>query len=631
MKLSLNALKTAILSSVLMSQAVFAAGENLQTPLIVSDTGVLKAIESKGFSISDLVSGEVKGVQSNSDLAALPAFKPVLANLVAEMEKFKQKNPKAGVGTAYGPRLFDLEFLKKGRARFALAGVIARMDHGYKDKNRCGEIRFIYRLAYSVEDKGAPVTSRLPMTINLVMNAGTTSSVEECSELAQSWLKVNPDTYKSADLIDQGPLQKRFLNIKNVKALEINLQMVRLAAASRPDFGGHAEYLLKVYKKDRQGLFQESTLENQIDRSKLLADPSLLAKLKTWILDPANLKSIDAGTFILPEIFLAKTGLSIAPGGMMSRSANRLFTDIITKDDLKSVNYSELEIIKSEAGFLRRLNDSTCVGCHQTRAIGGFHFTGRDPFGKYPGNSVFLPGSAHFIGDLSRRRAVVEELAQKKASIDYSRGFSSRPQERRSRDITGTGLTDGWGAHCSLTNDPSFRTWTCGAGLSCKGLSDQESGMGICLASTQGVGDPCEYGTIKIAGFGQEKYTRTSKRTVTVPNAMCSPQSQDPGTKTGGFLNGNVRTLSCENLPGEAACGLLPASKPGFNACVGKHNFGDCLAKFSMGVGMRGCDQNNPCRDDYICAEGITPNRGVCISPYFLFQFRVDGHPKGSN
>jgi hypothetical protein len=606
------------------------ATENLQRGLVITDSGVLKALEKKGFALSDLVTGTgTVGIQSNGSLATVPAFKSVIDNLAAEMAEFKKKNPKAGVGMAFGQRLFDLEYLKNGRARFALAGVINRMDQGYKTGNRCGEVRFIYRLAYSVKDKGADVTSRLPMTINMVMNAGTTKDQSECAELAQAWSKVNPETVTSDDLIASGPLAKRFLDIKNVKSLEINLQMVRLAASARPDFGGHAEYLLKAYKKNANGAFQEAPLENQIDRARLLSDSALLAKFKKWILDPVNLKAIDAGTHLIPEIFLSKTGYSIAPGGMMSRSANRLFTDIFSSEELKSVRFSDLELVKSEAGLLRRLNDSTCVGCHQTRAIGGFHFTGRDPFGKYPGNSVFLPGSAHFMGDLARRRLVVEDIAQKKATIDYSRGFSSRPQERRSKEISGTGLSDGWGAHCTLTDDPSFKSWTCGAGLSCKALSDKESGMGICAAATQEVGDPCEFGKITTAGFGKETYKRLSKRTVTVPNAMCSPQSQDPGTKTGGFLNGNVRTLSCENLSNEAACGLLPASKPGFNSCVGKYNFGDCLKKFSLEVGMRGCDQTNPCRDDYICAEGVDAKRGVCISPYFLFQFRVDGHPKG--
>jgi hypothetical protein len=316
---------------------------------------------------------------------------------------------------------------------------------------------------------------------------------------------------------------------------------------------------------------------------------------------------------------------------------NRPYYEILQPKDIDVSLFSEMNQIKSPEGFIRRLNDSTCTGCHQTRAIGGFHFTGIDPAGKYPGNSVFMAGSAHFLGDLARRRAINEEISNKEGVIDFSRGFAARPQERRSQSLKGTGLLDGWGAHCSLGTDSSFQGWDCAEGLICKQLLDfsDNTKMGICVSPVQKVGEPCEFGVTTNKGFDDDQFKRTSNRKVSLPNAMCSPQSQDPGTKTGGFLNGNVRLLSCQNgpneagLPPEAICGPLPASRPGFNSCIGKKNFDDCLKEFSMGVGLRGCDQTNPCRDDYICAESFNPDKGVCVPPYFLFQFRVDGHPKG--
>jgi hypothetical protein len=52
---------------------------------------------------------------------------------------------------------------------------------------------------------------------------------------------------------------------------------------------------------------------------------------------------------------------------------------------------------------------------------------------------------------------------------------------------------------------------------------------------------------------------------------------------------------------------------------------------------LKGCDANEPCRDDYICARTAAGHsaskdareraHGACIPPYFLFQLRVDGHP----
>jgi hypothetical protein len=620
--------KLLMICSLLALSLTAIASEDLENGLAITKPEILKALEAQGFSLGDLVSPEGRtGILDNSQLAKT-SFKAVLENLQSEMASYQKKHPKAGVGMAFDERLFDLNYLIHSRARFVLVGVVNRMDLGYKDSEHCGEIRFIYRLAYNVENRGLIVSSRLPMTINLVFNQGR-NQAGACQGIAKNWLQITPET-PAQEIISTGPLSSTIFDRSQIKDLEINLQVSRVAASGRPDFGGHAEYLLKVYHWTGKA-FEESTLENQIDRTRLESDPALLAELTKWLLEPQNLKAVDAGTAIFPKKFLAKSAISIAPGGI-NRSGNRLFYSLLPSQSIQSLPFEQLDNIKSSTAFLRRLNESTCVGCHQTRAIGGFHFTGRDPMGKYAGNSVFLPGSAHFISDLARRREVVEEFVNG-GKVDYSRGFAARPQERRSQQLVGTGLFNGWGAHCATGSDPSFKNWTCAAGLVCKTLLDKQDGlgMGICLAEVQQVGDPCEMGKITTSGFGEDKYKRTSQKLiVTVPNAMCSPQSQAPGTKTGGFLNGNVRTLSCDNLPAEASCGPLPAARPGFNSCIGRKNFDTCLKEYSVGVGLRGCDQKNPCRDDYICAESLETGRGSCVPPYFLFQFRVDGHPKNA-
>ncbi len=411
-------IRLAILASLFLTASAHAA--ELQDGLAITNSVVLKALEKRGFAISDLVDGKQKiGVESNDGLSK--RLKSVFDTISTDMATFKANNQLGG-------RPFDTAYLSNGRARFALVGVVNRMDQGYKTGNRCGETRFIYRLAYSVTDKGAPVTSRLPMTINLIMNAR--AGEKSCADLATAWLKVSTETATDESLVNGGPLDEKFLDRSSLKDLEINLQMARVAASGRPDFGGQAFYLLRAFKRGADGKLVANTLENEVDRDKLLADPALLSELKTWV--RGNLRAIDKGTFLIPEKFLAKKAISISPGGI-GRSANRLFFGMFKPDELKEISYSELEIVKSQAGLERRLNDSTCVGCHQTRAIGGFHFTGRDPYGKYPGNSVFLPGSAHFMGDLPRRHEVVAQLATGSGQIDYSRGFSSRPLDRRRR------------------------------------------------------------------------------------------------------------------------------------------------------------------------------------------------------
>jgi hypothetical protein len=152
--------------------------------------------------------------------------------------------------------------------------------------------------------------------------------------------------------------------------------------------------------------------------------------------------------------------------------------------------------------------------------------------------------------------------------------------------------------------------------------------------------------------------------------------------ETGGFPSGMLRLSECRGLPDQATCGLVAST--GFNKCIGKlpvdkrFTMKTCFGLFTSYAGLRACDAGSPCRDDYICVkpmEGYGPgeaqmsydvrkstlansplfeeitgrayqadhyygqimpdanwinrkdHRGLCIPPYFVFQFRADGHP----
>lgn len=606
----------------------------LEQGVAVTEPAVLRGLEQAGLSISNMLrtSDAERAVESNLELSKTPGFQAVIRSIRDELALYQRRNEGSGVGLRFGKRLFDVNYLSNPLSRFVLVGVVNRMDRAYKSPESCGETRLIYRLAYNVKQQNEDVSSRLPMTLNLVFKAKRAGATITCQQLAQSWLRLQNQTDKSAvvqQLISEGgPLAKSHFGIENFEQLELNLQMVRWPAGVRPDFGGHAEYLLKIFEREGDTLV-EKYLENQIDRKRLETQPALLRKFKDWLMQPENLQSLDKGTLIIPEEYLDKKGISIAPGGI-NRSANRLFYKLFEASDYSTVKFEELELIKSQGGLLRRLNESTCVGCHQTRAVGGFHFMGRDPQGRYPGNSVYVPASGHFFGDLPRRRSIVEAFAQGTA-VDYTRGFSARPLDRYSQNLNGAGVYNGWGAHCALPGgDPTFQNWGCASGLKCTTLLDKKDafGLGICLSETEKqIGDPCEIGVIHTTDWGQDRYTRTSIVASTSPDRICSPQSAQAGASTGGFLNGSIRTKSCDGLTPEAVCGPLPAARSGFNACLTQKTFAACIREFSTGVGLRGCDFKNPCRDDYICSESFEANRGACVPPYFLFQFRVDGHP----
>ena len=139
-----------------------------------------------------------------------------------------------------------------------------------------------------------------------------------------------------------------------------------------------------------------------------------------------------------------------------------------------------------------------------------------------------------------------------------------------------------------------------------------------------------------------------------------------------------LRLAECKGLPAEATCGLTASS--GFSSCIAKIGEGNefydldkCFKYFTSFGGVRACDVASPCRDDYICLKPIKydsttfekrkkrlttapyfphvtgrpydPNaygqqkpdnawifrndqRGFCLPPYFVFQFRSDRHPK---
>jgi mono/diheme cytochrome c family protein len=246
--------------------------------------------------------------------------------------------------------------------------------------------------------------------------------------------------------------------------------------------------------------FEQATLENQIDRDRLLADETLRRDFKDWLLDPAHFRELDRGTLLIPERFLAKGAIAATPVGFSPSDLQPAFgltqgdasaatpafeeRDIVTALQKAAADGVTLQNIQSVAGFERRLNDVSCTGCHQTRGIGGFHFPGVDWMADKPSNDTIVPASPHFFGDQVRRRDILIALRDGRPA-DFSRGFASRPQQRGSAELAGTDYLDGWGAHCYSQhanpdeNDKSFRSWTCAKGLACQvGAATR---MGMCF------------------------------------------------------------------------------------------------------------------------------------------------------
>ena len=456
---------------------------------------------------------------TGGELFALASLVPVRKALDEEFERYIQRhkadlpNETVGVGPSFDVQLFDRALLYSSATRFVLAGIVNRMDRAYVAKERCGEIRLIYRLtqpdAPAVGDHA--VSPRLPMTLNLVLKArgdaaaDAKHSAASCAEIARRWLVTGDWPLTGAALAekltaDGGPLA--WIGPEDVHRIETNIQISHASKSATRDF--RTDYLLNVFDHDQQThAFEQATLENQFDRDRLLTDENFRRDFKAWLLQPAHFGELDRGTILIPKEFLATSAIAPTPIGFSSSAqqpafgllegegANSVFTkrDIVAALERAAARGVSLQNIRSIAGFERRLNDITCAGCHQTRGIGGFHFPGVDWMAANPSNSTVVPGSPHFFGDQVRRREILASIRDGK-SVDYSRGFSARPQLRGSRELAGTEYEDGWGAFCysqradAGENDRSFKSWTCAKGLTCQVMSEV-SRMGMCFVGSR--------------------------------------------------------------------------------------------------------------------------------------------------
>ena len=494
----------------------------LERGTAITDPLALRELDLGRFSLGRVIlpMRSSKAPLTNSQLFALPSMAPVRKAIDDEFDRYilrhKTDLPKEtiGVGSSYDFQLFDRALLYSRDSRFALAGIVNRMDRAYLSEANCGEIRLIYRLTRTSapETGDAAASPRLPMTLNVVLrakgdNATGSGMAITCAEIARHWLAAGDSSLTGVELAAKlvsgdGPLD--LIEPENIDRIETNLQIAHAPKSAVRDF--RTDYLLKVFNYNAQsGTFEEAPLENQIDRQRIFADERLKRDFKEWLLDPRHFTELDRGTILVPDKFLATGAIAATPVGFAPSNLQPAFglvqgddaaadavfreSDVVAALKKAAERGVSLQNIRSLAGFERRLNDMTCAGCHQTRGIGGFHFPGVDWMAARPSNSTVVPASPHFFGDQIRRRDILASMRDGKRP-DYSRGFSSRPQTRGSTELAGTEYDDGWGAHCyvqrpnAADTDRSFKSWTCAEGLACQ-VAGQASRMGMCFVKSR--------------------------------------------------------------------------------------------------------------------------------------------------
>ncbi len=572
-----------------------------ETEVLVTDPAALRHLEASGLTLGERL-GERAATAADA-LSQGPRWRVISATIAGDLAALGRGDPRAGVGVAgHSHRLFDARWLRARWTRFELIGVANRVDRQPFEDEGCGDTRFIYRLAYT-RDEGR---SRLPMTVTVDYRP-----VADCAEAARRWQAPGGKSGEALArwlLSDAGALAPPLLDPGRMSLVQVNLQAVRWPSAVRPDMAAHAEYLLRAFRLEGARL-AIAKLDNTPDVARLRRDRKLRADLLAWI--AANLERIDDGTSELPERFLGERSLSVSPRGM-ARRANRPFQQLFGPGpgarELAALRLEGRRTISTPAALLRRLDDQTCTGCHQARAVAGFHFLGFDGPDVDAANALHLPQSPHLVAELARRRTLTDELARG-AATSFARPLSERADDDRG----------GHGAHCGL-GDPGFARWSCAPGLVCDPYDapTDDGTVGVCLPPEPGVGDPCEVGRIRPSADSRRDRVVAAVDRACAAGAVCN-------TNQVGFPGG-MCTPACDALGEDGVCGKIAILR-GFNDCLARREpFARCLADNVTPAGLRGCDEHMPCRDDYICARSGA-GRGACIPPYFLFQMRVDGHP----
>jgi len=573
--------------------------------LVLDDPVLLQQIERQGFGFGELVAGSEPA--DNQRLYRTTPYRSMVDSLSADLQALPQADRRLGTGMRFAHRLFDARWLRSPAARYELVGIVNRLDRAPFSPGSCGETRFIYRLAYRTGDGAAAVYSRLPMTVNAVFLArpGVDGS---CQPWAQRWLTL------ARDLPQQGVSAWGSANLgrgttftrEHLKSVEVNLQSVRWPSTVRPDMAGHAEYLLRVFRPDGER-YTLAALENTPDVSRIAADPALKERLRAWLLAPANRQAVEDGVAQLPEAFLARRATSVALHGT-HRLANMPFSQLFSEADFAELSFEQGQHVRSAHGYLRRLNDLTCAGCHQGRSVAGFHFLGADRADTSAVNAIAVAASPHFLRDQPRRRAHLDAVASGELPV------TARPLSVRADQGEGD-----FGSHCGL-GDPSFAAWTCRAGLQCQVVSkdDQLSRTGVCLPEQPMAGSACQPATMVHHAHPHRDRLTAQQAQSCGAGAVCEQARV-------GFPGGMCSRGCTDLAPGET-CGTI-AILQGFNDCLARQQpFATCLSSNVRPAALKACSATAHCRDDYICAR-TAAGEGACIPPYFLFQLRVDGHP----
>jgi hypothetical protein len=157
--------------------------------------------------------------------------------------------------------------------------------------------------------------------------------------------------------------------------------------------------------------------------------------------------------------------------------------------------------------------------------------------------------------------------------------------------------------------------------------------VGTCVrpASKPVAGDPCWVGTM--TDHDDPRKDTLSRRRFGCQGYGCLKPEE--GTPAGLCIARCVGARGDQPRNDDEICAYNGGSS--FDRCATTGDWSSCIIR-STRRGLRtACDEQTPCRDDYICqrfflfenGEVKIPEetRGYCVPNYFLYQLRLDGHP----
>ncbi len=622
------------------------------------DPPTLARLEQDGYGLGAILGTPEAGTTAELS-AASPAFRTLAETVGADVRGLRAEMAATGrtlfeVTDGNVGRVLDLAWFASPLARFRLVAVVNRLDRrDFADLARpgesCGEVRLIYRLAYSFERKGTRYASRMPVALNVVFDAPA-PAWGDCAAFARAFVPAaaldGPATI--AAWLAAGPLDRARLRLQQI---EVNAQIVRFPSGMETTFGGQAVYLMRIFAADQATgtlALTEKPLENTPDVDRIAADAALKARLVDYV--RANVATIDTGVFVLPDDLAARRAFSFSTYGS-ARSANHPYARLLSADDLAGAVPADaaatLALVRSPAGLIARLDQATCSGCHQAGATAGFHVLGLDDAETSALNRLAIGLSPHAYAEQPRRAAFVAAVAAGVAPNRF-RPPSAAPPAAWAGDAPAYHAA-GAGMMCALDTGTDLAPgWSCAAGLACTAIAD-EAGTGVrfgqCLPPPEKVfsGLPCLEGSV-VAGAEPwlDRFVPGAQISSFAPRASpagytCRPpvggapgglayrqcDAADKAFK--GFSGGRMANEVCALAGGKA-----------FDTCVASNNFADCLAASVLRGNRMACGGDRFCREDFLC-QAFPPDlpgvgklpagTGFCSPTYFLFQLRLDGHP----